>query len=180
MLIERKKTFVLITGEENTFSDFFNAFLKDQKEIEKENIVVQIPETIKATSEDFFSFVNIAEQKKQNGTSFVLAALNNNNFKLPGKKIIINMAPADIRKEGAAYDLTLAIGILAASNQIKSVNIHQYVIMGELSLDGSLQSIRGALPMAIKAREEGFNYLILPKENAKEAAIVSDLEVLGV
>ena len=90
------------------------------------------------------------------------------------------MAPADIRKEGAAYDLTLAIGILAASNQIKSVNIHQYVIMGELSLDGSLQPIRGALPMAIKAREEGFNYLILPKENAKEAAIVSDLEVLGV
>ena len=82
MLIERKKTFVLITGEENTFSDFFNAFLKDQKEIEKENIVVQIPETIKATSEDFFSFVNIAEQKKQNGTSFVLinSTLNISDF----------------------------------------------------------------------------------------------------
>ena len=82
MLIERKKTFVLITGEENTFSDFFNAFLKDQKKIEKENIVVQIPETIKATSEDFFSFVNIAEQKKQNGTSFVLinSTLNISDF----------------------------------------------------------------------------------------------------
>ena len=90
------------------------------------------------------------------------------------------MAPADIRKEGAAYDLTLAIGILAASNQIKSVNINDYIIMGELSLDGSLQPIKGALPIAIKAREEGFKYLILPKENAKEAAIVDNLEVLGV
>ena len=90
------------------------------------------------------------------------------------------MAPADIRKEGAAYDLTLAMGILTASNQIKSENINEYVIMGELSLDGSLQPIRGVLPMAIKAREEGFKYFILPKENAKEAAIVNDLEVLGV
>ncbi|MDA9976803.1 magnesium chelatase, partial [Polaribacter sp.] len=73
----------------------------------------------------------------------ISAALNNNNYKLPGKKIIINMAPADIRKEGAAYDLTLAIGILAASNQIKSDTINDYIIMGELSLDGSLQPIRG-------------------------------------
>lgn len=90
------------------------------------------------------------------------------------------MAPADIRKEGASYDLTLAIGILAASNQIKFNNINDYIIMGELSLDGSLQPIRGALPIAIKAREEGFKYLILPKENAKEAAIVDNLIVLGV
>ena len=87
------------------------------------------------------------------------------------------MTLADIRKEGAAYDLTIAIGILAASNQIKSANIHQYVIMGELSLDGSLQPIKGALPIAIKAREEGYQYLILPKKNAKEAAIVNDLQV---
>eukprot|EP01090_Pellita_catalonica_P013970 TRINITY_DN3449_c0_g1_i3.p1 TRINITY_DN3449_c0_g1~~TRINITY_DN3449_c0_g1_i3.p1 ORF type:complete len:505 (+),score=76.39 TRINITY_DN3449_c0_g1_i3:180-1517(+) len=90
------------------------------------------------------------------------------------------MAPADIRKEGAAYDLTLAIGILAASNQIKSEQIDEYIIMGELSLDGSLQPIKGALPIAIKAREEGFKHFILPKENAKEAAIVNDLNVLGV
>jgi magnesium chelatase family protein len=127
-----------------------------------------------------YHLVGLPDNAVRESSYRISAALNNNNFKLPGKKIIINMAPADIRKEGAAYDLTLAIGILAASNQIKSVNIHQYVIMGELSLDGSLQPIRGALPMAIKAREEGFNYLILPKENAKEAAIVSDLEVLGV
>ncbi|RZQ51159.1 magnesium chelatase, partial [Pseudoalteromonas phenolica] len=80
----------------------------------------------------------------------------------------------------AAYDLTLAIGILAASNQIKSDNIKDYIIMGELSLDGSLKPIKGALPIALKAKEEGFKFLILPKENAKEAAIVNNLEVLGV
>jgi hypothetical protein len=82
MLLERKKTFVLLTGDENTFSDFFDTFLKNQKEIENENIVVQISETIKATTEDFFSFINIAEQKKQNGTSFVLinSSLNISDF----------------------------------------------------------------------------------------------------
>ncbi|MBT7136112.1 MAG: ATP-binding protein, partial [Polaribacter sp.] len=127
-----------------------------------------------------YHLVGLPDNAVRESSYRISAALNNNNFKLPGEKIIINMAPADIRKEGAAYDLTIAIGILAASNQIKSANIHQYVIMGELSLDGSLQPIMGALPMAIKAREEGFNYLILPKENAKEAAIVSDIEVLGV
>ncbi|MDG1321196.1 MAG: YifB family Mg chelatase-like AAA ATPase, partial [Polaribacter sp.] len=110
----------------------------------------------------------------------ISAALNNNSYKLPGKKIIINMAPADIRKEGAAYDLTLAVGILAASHQIKSDTINDYIIMGELSLDGSLQPIRGVLPMAIKAKEEGFKNFMVPKANAKEAAIVDDLTILGV
>ena len=127
-----------------------------------------------------YHLVGLPDNAVRESSYRISAALNNNKFKLPGKKIIINMAPADIRKEGAAYDLTLAIGILAASNQIKSENINEYVIMGELSLDGSLQPIRGALPIAIKAREEGFNYLILPKENAKEAAIVDNLTVLGV
>jgi len=110
----------------------------------------------------------------------IAAALQNNGYKIPGKKITINMAPADLRKEGSAYDLTLALGILAASNQIQSENIDKYLIMGELSLDGGLQPIRGALPIAIKAQEDGFKGFILPKENAKEAAIVSDLEVYGV
>ncbi|SFU38051.1 magnesium chelatase family protein [Pustulibacterium marinum] len=110
----------------------------------------------------------------------IASALQNNEYKIPGKKITINMAPADLRKEGSAYDITLAVGILAASNQIKAENLHEYIIMGELSLDGSLQPIKGALPIAIKAREEGFKYFILPKENAKEAAIVNDMEVFGV
>jgi magnesium chelatase family protein len=110
----------------------------------------------------------------------IAAALQNNGYKIPGKKITINMAPADLRKEGSAYDLTLALGILAASNQINSLNIQDYLIMGELSLDGSLQPIKGALPIALKAQEEGFKGFILPKENASEAAIVKNLTVFGV
>ena len=110
----------------------------------------------------------------------IAAALQNNGYKIPGKKLIINMSPADLRKEGSAYDLTLALGILSASNQIKSDDIEKYVIMGELSLDGAIQPIKGALPIAIKAREEGFLGFIVPEANAKEAAIVSDLKVYGV
>lgn len=110
----------------------------------------------------------------------IAAALQNNGHKLPVKKIIINMAPADLRKEGSAYDLTLAIGILAASGQIKADEVGQYLIMGELSLDGSLQPIKGALSIAIKAKEEGFKGLFLPIQNVKEAAIVSGIDVYGV
>ena len=110
----------------------------------------------------------------------IAAALQNNGYKIPGKKITINMAPADMRKEGSAYDLSFAIGILAANGQIQAENLQQYVIMGELSLDGSLQPIRGALPIAIQARKEGFKGFILPAQNAKEAAIVDNLEVYGV
>ena len=110
----------------------------------------------------------------------IAAALQNNGYKIPGKKIILNMSPADMRKEGSAYDLTLAIGILIASSQIKGEAVDQYIIMGELSLDGSLQPIKGALPIAIKAREEGFKGFILPKQNAKEAAIVDGLDVYGI
>ncbi|HEX9825797.1 MAG TPA: YifB family Mg chelatase-like AAA ATPase [Flavobacteriaceae bacterium] len=110
----------------------------------------------------------------------IAAALQNNGYKIPGKKIIINMSPADLRKEGSAYDLTLAIGILAATHQIKAGDLEDYLIMGELSLDGTLQPIKGALPIAIKAREEGFKGFILPSQNAKEAAIVNDLKVFGI
>ncbi len=110
----------------------------------------------------------------------IAAALLNNGYRIPGKKITLNLAPADLRKEGSAYDLTLAVGILTASGQIQSQNLENYVIMGELSLDGGLQPIKGALPIAIKAQEEGFKGFILPKQNAKEAAIVAGLEVYGV
>ncbi|GAA0872354.1 YifB family Mg chelatase-like AAA ATPase [Gangjinia marincola] len=110
----------------------------------------------------------------------IAAALQNNGYKIPGKKITINMAPADLRKEGSAYDLTLAIGILAASSQIRAEGIEEYLIMGEVSLDGGLQPIKGALPIAIKAREEGFKGFILPKQNAEEAAIVDGLHVYGI
>jgi len=127
-----------------------------------------------------YHLVGLPDNAIRESSYRISAALKNNGYKLPGKKITINMAPADLRKEGAAYDVTLAIGILMASNQIQSEGIENYIIMGELSLDGSIQPIKGALPMAIKAKEEGFQYLILPKENANEAAIVEGIKVLGV
>jgi magnesium chelatase family protein len=128
-----------------------------------------------------FHLVGLPDKAIQESSYRIAAALQNTGYKLPGKKIIINMAPADLRKEGSAYDLTLAIGILAASNQIRLKHeLKDYIIMGELSLDGSLQPIKGALPIAIKAMEEGFKGFILPKQNAKEAAIVDGLKVYGV
>lgn len=127
-----------------------------------------------------FHLVGLPDSAIRESSFRIAAALQNTGYKLPGKKIIINMAPADLRKEGSAYDLTLALGILTASSQIKAENIGDYLIMGELSLDGGLQPIRGALPIAIKAKEEGFKGFILPKQNAKEAAIVDGLKVYGV
>ena len=127
-----------------------------------------------------FLLVGLPDNAVKESQQRVDAALKNNGFKMPGKSIVINMAPADIRKEGSAYDLTIAIGILAASGQIISEKVNEYIIMGELSLDGGLQPIRGVLPIAIKAKEEKFKGIILPKKNAKEAAIVSGLEVYGV
>ena len=110
----------------------------------------------------------------------IAAALNNIGYKLPGKKITINMAPADMRKEGSAYDVPIALGILVSSGQITAPNIDRYVIMGELALDGSIRPIKGALPIAIQALKEGFKGFFLPKENALEAAIVKDLTVYGI
>lgn len=128
----------------------------------------------------FFSMVGLPDSAVKESQHRIDAALKNNGYKIPGKHIIINLAPADIRKEGSAYDLAIAVGILAASGQIQPDKVSDYLIMGELSLDGSLQSIKGILPIAIKAREEKFKGIILPKQNAPEAAIVSGLEVYGV
>jgi len=127
-----------------------------------------------------YHLVGLPDNAIKESSYRIAAALKNNNYQLPGKKITINMAPADLRKEGSAYDLTLAIGILAASGQIKSDEVGNYLIMGELSLDGGLQPIKGALPIAIKAKEEGFKGFFLPKQNVKEAAIVAGLDVYGV
>lgn len=127
-----------------------------------------------------YHLVGLPDNAIKESSYRIAAALKNNGYMLPGKKITINMAPADLRKEGSAYDLTLALGILVASGQIKGDEIDKYIIMGELSLDGSLQPIRGALPIAIKAKEEGFKGFFLPKHNVKEAAIVKDLDVYGI
>ncbi|MCZ4410272.1 YifB family Mg chelatase-like AAA ATPase [Cryomorphaceae bacterium 1068] len=127
-----------------------------------------------------FHLVGLPDSAVKESQQRIDAALSNNGFKLPGKKITINMAPADIRKEGSAYDLPLALGILAASTQISAPHLENYLIMGELSLDGGLQPIRGALPMAIKARDDGFKAFILPVQNAREAAVVDGIDVFGV
>jgi magnesium chelatase family protein len=127
-----------------------------------------------------FLIVGLPDSAVKESQQRIDAALKNNGYRIPGKSIIVNMAPADIRKEGSAYDLAIAVGILAASGQIIQEKVSDYIIMGELSLDGGLQPIKGVLPIAIKANEEKFKGIILPKQNAREAAIVSGLEVYGV
>lgn len=127
-----------------------------------------------------FFMVGLPDSAVKESHHRIDTALKHNGLKIPGKRIVVNMAPADIRKEGSAYDLTIAIGILAASGQIGAEKVGEYVIMGELSLDGSLQPIKGALPIAMKAREEGFKGFILPAQNAREAAVVNKLDVHGV
>lgn len=126
-----------------------------------------------------FFLVGLPDNAVKESQQRIEAALNNNDYRMPGKKIVINMAPADIRKEGSSYDLTIAIGIMAASGQVPADRLEEFIIMGELSLDGGLQPIKGALPIAIQARSENFKGLILPKQNAREAAIVNDLDVYG-
>jgi magnesium chelatase family protein len=127
-----------------------------------------------------FFLVGLPDSAVKESQQRIQAALKNNGYKIPVKEITVNMAPADIRKEGSAYDLTLAIGILAATEQIQFDNVGDYLIMGELSLDGSLQPLKGVLPIAIEARKHGLKGIILPKQNAREAAIVDELDVYGV
>jgi magnesium chelatase family protein len=127
-----------------------------------------------------FFMVGLPDSAVKESQQRIESAMRLNNFKWPRKKVVINMAPADIRKEGSAYDLPLAVGILAASEQLRPEKVSSYVMMGELSLDGNLQPVKGALPIAIKAREEGFEGFILPKENAREAAVVDTLKIYGV
>ena len=127
-----------------------------------------------------FFLVGLPDNAVKEGHERIVSALQVNGYAFPRKQIVVNMAPADIRKEGSAYDLPLAIGILAAAESISAEKLQDYMMMGELSLDGTLQPIKGILPIAIKAREDGFAGIIVPKENAKEAAVVNDLLVYGV
>ncbi len=127
-----------------------------------------------------FFMVGLPDNAVKESHQRIESALRNNGYKIPGKKIIINMAPADIRKEGSSYDLTIAIGILAANGVIKTDRLEQYMIMGELSLDGGLLPIKGALPIAIEAHRRGFKGILIPVQNAQEAAIVCELDVYGI
>lgn len=127
-----------------------------------------------------FFLVGLPDVAVRESHERIVSALQVSGYKFPRNRIVVNMAPADIKKEGSSYDLPLAVGILAAAGELDASRLEQYVIMGELSLDGSLLPIKGVLPIAIKAREVGFKGFILPKQNAREAAVVNDLEVYGV
>lgn len=127
-----------------------------------------------------FFLVGLPDSAVKESHERIVSALQVNGYKFPTCQIVINMAPADIRKEGSSYDLPLAIGILAATGTINSDKLGKYLLIGELSLDGSLQPVKGALPIAIAARAQGFEGFILPKQNAREAAVVNNLQVYGV
>lgn len=127
-----------------------------------------------------YAIVGLPDNAVREGLLRIEAAIRNIKMEYPRINMVVNLAPADIRKEGATYDLPMAIGILAASRQINCLDLDKYIIMGELSLDGGLRPIKGALPIAIQARKEQFKGIIIPKENAQEAAIVNNLEVYGV
>lgn len=127
-----------------------------------------------------FFLVGLPDVAVRESHERIISALQVNGYKFPGNRVVVNMAPADIRKEGSAYDLPLALAILAAAGQVDGSRLDKYLMMGELSLDGSLMPIKGVLPIAIKAREEGFKGFILPKQNVREAAVVNNLAVYGV
>ena len=127
-----------------------------------------------------FFLVGLPDSAVKESHERIISALQVNGYRFPSRQIVVNMAPADIRKEGSAYDLPLAIGILASAGEVSDEKLSKFLIMGELSLDGSLQPIKGALPIAISARAQGYEGFILPKQNAREAAVVNNLNVYGV
>ena len=127
-----------------------------------------------------FHLTGLADTAVKESYDRIKAALINNGFKMPTMDITINLSPADIKKEGSGYDLPLAIGILAANGKVENANLDKYMLVGELGLDGHLQPIRGALPIAIRARKEKFKGLIVPQQNIREAAVVNQLEVYGM
>lgn len=138
--------------------------------------------TVETEVSDGFNFymVGLPDSAVKESQQRIEAALRTSGYRLPGKRIVVNMAPADLKKEGSAYDLTIAIGILGASQQINSETVGEYIILGELSLDGSINPVKGALPIAIQALKENFKGIILPAQNAREAAVVNNLVVYGV
>jgi magnesium chelatase family protein len=127
-----------------------------------------------------FFLVGLPDSAVKESQQRIESALRSIGHHWPGKQVVINMAPADIRKEGSSYDLPLAMGILTADEKVAMDGIETYVLIGELSLDGTLQPVKGALPIALRAREEGFKGLILPVKNAREAAVVDGLDVYGM
>ena len=142
--------------------------------------VTTVTVEVSVTKGVMFHLSGLADTAVKESRDRIAAALKNNGIKLPVADTTINMAPADLRKEGSGYDLPIAIGILAATGKVKSDHLSEYMLMGELGLDGKIQPIRGALPITIRARKEQFKGLIVPKQNIREAAVVNKLEVYGM
>lgn len=140
-----------------------------------------IPVTIEVNAARGIKFylVGLPDNAVRESHERIVAAVENSGFRFPSKQFVINMAPADIRKEGAGFDLPLAVGILATDGKVKPDKLPHAMLLGELSLDGSLQPVKGALPVAIKAREMGYQHLIVPEQNVREAAVVNQLKVYG-
>ena len=127
-----------------------------------------------------FSLVGLPDGAVKESKDRVKSAIKNSGYEYPSRRITINLAPADVKKEGAAFDLPIAVGLLAASGLIEHDKLHDFAIVGELSLDGRIKPVRGALPIAMEAREQGLRGVILPKENAEEAAVVKGMDILSV
>ena len=142
--------------------------------------VVEVEVDITSRGLPHFSTVGLPDTAVKESKDRVRAALKNTGFNFPLKQITVNLAPADIKKEGSSFDLPIAMGIIVAEGIIEPRSVEGYMISGELSLDGRIKSIKGALSMAITAREQKFKGLILPEENAKEAAVVNGIQVYGV
>ncbi len=136
--------------------------------------------TVHAGTQNFYHLVGLPDVAVREGFQRIEAAIKNIGYKMMRLRMVVNLAPADIRKEGSAYDLPIALGVLASTEQMNPDELDKYIIMGELALDGGLRPIKGALPIAIQARKERYKGMILPKQNAREAAIVNELEVYGI
>lgn len=149
--------------------------------VEAQTITVEVNAggTVAAGKQMYF-LVGLPDNAVKEGFQRIEASIKNIGYNMPRLKLVVNLAPADIKKEGSSYDLPIALGIIAATKQISDTKLGDYLIMGELALDGALRPIKGALPIAIQARREKYKGIILPKQNAKEAAIVNDLEVYGI
>jgi magnesium chelatase family protein len=127
-----------------------------------------------------FFLVGLPDVAVKESQQRIESAFRSVGHKWPGKQVVINMAPADIRKEGSSYDLALAIGVLAADEKISRESLDSYVLMGELSLDGTIQPVKGILPIALRARDEGFKGIIVPSRNGREAAVVNGIDVYAM
>lgn len=127
-----------------------------------------------------FYMVGLPDSAVKESQQRVESAIRHNQYNMPRRKVVVNLAPADVRKEGSAFDLPIALGVLKASDQIIATELDQYLILGELSLDGQVRPIKGVLPIAIEARKQKLKGFILPKENASEAAIVNNIDIIGV